>query len=110
MKIVERFTRTERRRAAVRDHDRRSEDLHAAVHDLAAADLAARLPAAALRVPRRQLHAAERRSSGERAEDKALEEDAKKGIIRPRKGVQQGLDAGARPIPRTPGGEGGPGR
>ncbi len=48
--------------------------------------------------------------SGERAEDKALEEDAKKGIIRPRKGVQQGLDAGARPIarPGTAGGEGGP--
>jgi hypothetical protein len=46
---------------------------------------------------------------GERAEDKALEEDAKKGIIRARKGVQQGLDAGARPIPGTQGGEGGPG-
>ena len=45
---------------------------------------------------------------GERAEDKALEEDAKKGIIRPRKGVQQGLDAGARPQPNTQGGEGGP--
>jgi hypothetical protein len=48
--------------------------------------------------------------SGERAEDKALEEDAKKGIIRARKGVQQGLDAGARPLPGTPGGEGGPAR
>ncbi|PWT84339.1 MAG: hypothetical protein C5B57_05025 [Blastocatellia bacterium] len=48
--------------------------------------------------------------SGERAEDKALEEDAKKGIIRPRKGVQQGLDAGARPLPGTQGGEGGPAR
>ncbi len=46
--------------------------------------------------------------SGERAEDKALEEDAKKGIVRPRKGVQQGLDAGARPLPGTQGGEGGP--
>jgi hypothetical protein len=46
--------------------------------------------------------------SGERAEDKALDEDAKKGIIRPRKGVQQGLDAGARPLPGTAGGEGGP--
>ena len=45
---------------------------------------------------------------GERAEDKALEEDAKKGIIRPRKGVQQGLDAGARPQPGSQGGEGGP--
>ena len=48
--------------------------------------------------------------SGERTEDKALEEDAKKGIIRPRKGVQQGLDAGARPLPGTAGGEGGPAR
>nr|AEH26500.1 hypothetical protein [uncultured Acidobacteria bacterium A3] len=47
---------------------------------------------------------------GERAEDRALEEDAKKGIIRPRKGVQQGLDAGARPIPATEGGEGAPAR
>jgi hypothetical protein len=47
--------------------------------------------------------------SGERTEDKALEEDARKGIIRPRKGVQQGLDAGARPLPGTAGGEGGPG-
>ena len=35
----------------------------------------------------------------ERAEDKAIEEDAKKGIIRRRKSVQQNLDAGARPIP-----------
>jgi hypothetical protein len=48
--------------------------------------------------------------SGERAEDKALEEDAKKGIIRARKGVQQGLDAGARPLPGTEGAEGGPAR
>ena len=46
--------------------------------------------------------------SGERAEDRALEEDAKKGIFRPRKGVQQGLDAGARPLPGTQGAEGGP--
>jgi hypothetical protein len=36
---------------------------------------------------------------GERAEDRALEEDAKRGIVRARKGVQQGLDAGARPTP-----------
>ena len=48
--------------------------------------------------------------SGERTEDKALEEDLKKGIVRPRKGVQQGLDAGARPLPTTQGGEGGPAR
>ena len=45
---------------------------------------------------------------GERAEDKALEEDAKKGIIRPRKGVQQGLDAGARPLPGTQAAKAGP--
>ena len=37
--------------------------------------------------------------SAEREEDKALEEDAKRGIIRKRKSVQQNLDAGARPIP-----------
>ena len=37
--------------------------------------------------------------SAERAEDRALEEDAKKGIVRRRKSVQQNLDAGARPIP-----------
>ena len=37
--------------------------------------------------------------SAERAEDKAIEEEAKKGIIRRRKSVQQNLDAGARPIP-----------
>ncbi len=37
--------------------------------------------------------------SAERAEDKAIEEDARKGIIRRRKSVQQNLDAGARPIP-----------
>ncbi len=37
--------------------------------------------------------------SAERAEDKALEEDTKKGIIRKRKSVQQNLDAGARPVP-----------
>jgi hypothetical protein len=37
--------------------------------------------------------------SAERAEDKALEEDAKQGIIRRRRSVQQNLDAGARPVP-----------
>ena len=37
--------------------------------------------------------------SAERAEDKALDEDAKKGIVRRRRSVQQNLDAGARPVP-----------
>jgi hypothetical protein len=37
--------------------------------------------------------------SAERAEDKAIAEDAKKGITRRRRSVQQNLDAGARPIP-----------
>ncbi len=37
--------------------------------------------------------------SAEREEDKAIEEDAKKGIVRKRKSIQQNLDAGARPIP-----------
>jgi hypothetical protein len=40
---------------------------------------------------------------GERAEDKAIEEDAKKGIIRPRRPIQGGLTVGGQPIP-----EGGP--
>ena len=40
---------------------------------------------------------------GERAEDKALEEDAKKGIVRPRRPIQGGLTVGGQPIP-----EGGP--
>jgi hypothetical protein len=48
--------------------------------------------------------------SAERTEDKALEEDRKKGIIRPRKGVQQNLNAAGIPIPGTQGGEGGPPR
>ena len=39
----------------------------------------------------------------ERTEDKAIADDLKKGIVRPRKGVQQGLDAGARPLPGTAG-------
>ncbi len=37
--------------------------------------------------------------SAEREEDRAIEADAKKGIIRKRKSIQQNLDAGARPIP-----------
>ena len=41
---------------------------------------------------------------GERAEDKALEEDAKKGIVRARQPVQGGLGVGGQPV-----GEGGPG-
>jgi len=40
---------------------------------------------------------------GERAEDKALEEDARKGIIRARRPIQGGLTVGGQPIP-----EGGP--
>jgi hypothetical protein len=35
----------------------------------------------------------------EREEDRAIEEDLKKGIVRKRKSIQQNLDAGARPIP-----------
>jgi len=37
--------------------------------------------------------------SAERDEDAAIEADARKGIIRKRKSIQQNLDAGARPIP-----------
>jgi hypothetical protein len=36
---------------------------------------------------------------GERTEDRALEEDRKKGIIRPRKPVQNGLGVGGSPVP-----------
>jgi hypothetical protein len=36
--------------------------------------------------------------AGERAEDRALEEDRKKGIIRPRRPVQGGLGVGGQPI------------
>jgi hypothetical protein len=38
---------------------------------------------------------------GERAEDKALEEDARKGIIRPRRPIQGGLTVGGQPIPES---------
>ena len=48
--------------------------------------------------------------SAERTEDNAIAEDAKKGVVRARKGIQQGLDAAARPITATQGGEGGPPR
>ena len=40
--------------------------------------------------------------SAERAEDRALEADVKRGIVRPRKSVQQNLDSGARPRPDAP--------
>jgi len=36
---------------------------------------------------------------GERAEDKAVEEDAKRGIIRPRRPIQGALTVGGQPIP-----------
>jgi hypothetical protein len=48
--------------------------------------------------------------SAERTEDKAIEEDAKKGIVRPRKGIQQNLNAAGIPIPGTQAGESGPAR
>ena len=38
---------------------------------------------------------------GERAEDKAVEEDAKKGIIRARRPIQGGLTVGGQPIPES---------
>ena len=40
---------------------------------------------------------------GERAEDRAVEEDAKRGVIRPRRPIQGALTVGGQPIP-----EGGP--
>jgi len=48
--------------------------------------------------------------SAERTEDEAIEEDRKKGISRPRKGIQQNLNAAGIPIPGTRAGEGGPSR
>ena len=42
--------------------------------------------------------------SAERTEDTAIEEDSKKGIIRPRKGIQQGLNAAGIPIGPPPAG------
>lgn len=39
---------------------------------------------------------------GERAEDRALEEDAKKGILRPRRPIQGGLTVGGQPITPPP--------
>ena len=38
---------------------------------------------------------------GERAEDRALEDDRKKGIIRPRRPIQGGLTVGGQPIPES---------
>jgi hypothetical protein len=44
-------------------------------------------------------HAVLQGLGGERAEDKALEEDAKRGIVRPRRPIQGGLTVGGQPIP-----------
>jgi hypothetical protein len=38
---------------------------------------------------------------GERAEDRAVEEDARKGIVRPRRPIQGGLTVGGQPIPES---------
>jgi hypothetical protein len=38
---------------------------------------------------------------GERAEDRALEDDRRKGIIRPRRPIQGGLTVGGQPIPES---------
>jgi len=48
--------------------------------------------------------------NAERTEDRAIQDDAKKGIIRARKGIQQNLNAAGIPIPGTQGGESGPPR
>jgi hypothetical protein len=39
---------------------------------------------------------------GERAEDKAIEEDAKRGIVRPRRPIQGELSVGGQPIQQNP--------
>jgi hypothetical protein len=38
---------------------------------------------------------------GERAEDAALEADARRGIVRPRRPIQGGLTVGGQPIPES---------
>lgn len=38
---------------------------------------------------------------GERAEDRAVEEDARGGIVRPRRPIQGGLTVGGQPIPES---------
>jgi hypothetical protein len=38
---------------------------------------------------------------GERAEDRALEEDARRGIVRARRPIQGGLTVGGQPIPES---------
>ena len=38
---------------------------------------------------------------GERAEDRALDEDRKKGIVRPRRPIQGALTVGGQPIPES---------
>jgi len=44
-------------------------------------------------------HAVLQGLGGERAEDKALEEDGKRGIVRPRRPIQGALTVGGQPIP-----------
>ena len=44
-------------------------------------------------------HAVLQGLGGERAEDKAVEEDAKRGVIRARRPIQGGLSVGGQPIP-----------
>ena len=39
---------------------------------------------------------------GQRAEDRAIEEDRTKGIIRPRRSIQENLNAGGRPVGEAP--------
>ena len=63
--------------ASLRGDDHRSEDLHEAVHDLDSVHVAAGLPGAAVRCHEGNL-AVLQGLGGERAEDKALEEDAKR--------------------------------
>jgi hypothetical protein len=41
--------------------------------------------------------------SAERTEDRAISEDAQKGIVRPRKGIQQNLNAAGVPVGPPPG-------
>ena len=103
MKIVERFTRTGAGRAELRDH----------VDDPKTYTRPFTIRIPLISPPGFQLLPYECHEGnymlaavlgGERAEDKAIEEDAKKGIIRARKPVQGNINA----APGTAAGEGGP--
>ena len=99
MKMTERITRVGAGRAAVRDARRRSEDLREPFTISLPLMSPPGIRAAAVRVPRRQLHAAQLAQRASARKTRRSRRMPTKGIVRPRKSIQQNLDAGARPIP-----------